>query len=311
LKIINGDIKKLQSDNLKKMLDEGKITQKQFDEKTAKGKDHRDVFSGRNCREGWSLENLYEIVIKALKIEYPSEYREGEDINSLKKEISENKKLRKIFTDEELENLDEVEVRRALYWGTKQTGGTIETICDTLEKWFKKHNLYILDNQVGTAGGHNKKEDEVKVTTKKYTVQTFIPKKNYSLMKTYIPKIKKVAKESQDKEVQIDEKDTDKWILVFNEKKLAAFIVIDPTTNIIKEVCVSNFASKKNKASEPVKEGIALILKNSCPEKIKPTILLENNLPQYNQIVKLYLSFGFKLNKNDGKLTILAFECDS
>jgi superfamily II DNA or RNA helicase len=303
--------KQLELENLKKMLNEGKITQKQFDDKMTIGKDHRDVFSGRNCREGWSLESLYEIVIKALKIEYPPEYREGEDINTLKKEITENKKLRKIFTDEELEKLDDVETRRALFWGTKQTGGTIQTICDTLENWFKKHNLYILDNQAGTAGGHNKKEDEAKTKTNEYTVQTFIPSKNYVSMKTYIPKIKKVSKESQDKEVEINEKDTNKWILVFNKKKLASFVVVDPITNIIKEVCVSKFASKNNNASEPVNEAINEILKNSCPKNMRPSILIENSLPQYNQLVKLYLSFGFKLNKNDGHMTILVFECDS
>jgi hypothetical protein len=121
-------------------------------------------------------------------------------------------------------------------------------------------------------------------------------------MEQYFKYIDKVSKECLGLPLKVNEKDTDTWFLVFNKKKLACFIVLHPETNLIKDVCVSNFFSKKEKSSDTVKEGMKTIYTKTGTN---PKLIVENNLQTYNELIKMYLSYGFILTKNDGRLTTL------
>jgi superfamily II DNA or RNA helicase len=272
----------------------------------------REVYPGKNCRQGWGVHSLMKIAIKVLKLDYPDNYKKDISNETIRKIITNDKYIGKgsnkdkpIYSKEEINELNSKDLRRALYWSEKRTGGHVNGLCEAIENWFKTTkwkgmDMLIPDNQAGKSGGHTKLATNTMVVKKlPLSIVNIIPEQNRDKFKIYIKDIQRLMGECLKVKKYVPEINGNKWIIIFSKKKIVGFLVID-IKNIILNVCIATNYRKKGMAKYAIEKAV----KDVCP-KDSPVLLVDNRGKDYKKFIKLYTSYGFTLLKNDGRITIM------
>ena len=310
------EIKDEKRKELSERVENGKMTQQEMDEELKSFIAGREIYPGRNCKQGWGVVLLMRLAIRNLKLDFPNSFMKNDNESYMRKLAKEdkfigkgNKKDPPIYTHEEIDQLSREDLRRALYWSIRRTGGYVKNLCETIEQWFRKTkwqglDMIIPDKQAGIAGGHKKISSTVKETKKTdLRVEKIVPKDKSEQFKSYLNDIQKLMNECFDIKKYIPDIDDKIWVMVFSRKKLVGFVTID-NNNIIWNVCVATNYRNRGIA----RQAIQIAIENVCP-KNNPRLLVDNKGKDYKKLIKLYTSYGFTLVKNDGKHTTMEFKC--
>jgi superfamily II DNA or RNA helicase len=276
----------------------------------------RELYPGRNCRQGWGVPLLIKIAVKTLKLDYPATFKKNDNNENMRKLISNDRYLGKgtsknipVYNKKEIEELTNDDLRRSLYWVTKQTGGYINGLCTAIEKWFRKTkwkgmDMLIPDKQAGTSGGHIKLSNTDKTPKKQVLrVEKVIPEQNEVKFKTYLKDIQKLMNDCFKVKNYTPEIDSKQWVMVFSRKKIVGFIVIDDK-NIIWNTCIATNYRRRGMG----KQAIEIAVSEVCP-KNNPRLKVDNLGKNYKKLISLYTSYGFTIVKNDQKITEMEFKC--
>jgi superfamily II DNA or RNA helicase len=297
---------------LNNLVKKNKKTKKERDEEMSTFVAGREIYPGRNCSKGWGVSLLMKIAIKTLKLNFPADYKKNESELKMRKLVKDDKYLGKgtvkdppIYTNEEINKLSNTDLKRSLYWSVKRTGGYIKGLCSEIEKWFentkwKGMDMLIPDAQAGTSGGHVK----IKKVEKKrnFRVEKIIPEANQERFKTYIKTIQKLMKECYSITKYIPEIDSKEWVIVYARKKLVGFLVLNG--NKVDIVCIATNYKHQGIAQQAIQAAV----EDHCQNK-NPRITVNNLANDYKKRIKLYIEYGFSIIKNDGKYTIMDFQC--
>lgn len=304
--------KKAKLHELQSEVKKGNITQQQADEEMEIfNKDFRTIYSGRNCREGWGIPKLLEIVLRTLKLKAPKTFRVNDSIILLKKLVLKEKKIMANYTPEEIDDASKDDLRRMIYWGKKQPDGPnsqIDRLCIAIENFFKNtqhegSDLLIPDNQCGVQGGHIKKPKAVR-KQKEFRTEVYIPSEQKEGFLGYLQQISKLINGCHKIKKFKPDIDNKQWILIFNKKKLVGCITYDKKENVITNVCTDENYRKTGASPQVIKKGLQHICKKS------PNLLIDKHSKTYNKTLKLYTkNYGFSIKSDDGRTTTLQFEC--
>ena len=143
------------------------------------------------------------IAIKVLKLDYPKDFKPNMTDEQIRKIIKKDRyigigtqKNNPVYNNKEIQNLKTDDLKRALYWSEKRTGGHIKGLCEGIEKWFEKTkwngvDMLIPDKQGGTAGGHIKISTTQSIKKQELHVKKIVPEQNEIKFKTYLKRYTK------------------------------------------------------------------------------------------------------------------------
>jgi ribosomal protein S18 acetylase RimI-like enzyme len=293
----------------------GKMSQEQMDEDLESFVAGREIYPGRNCKQGWGVHLLMKMAIRTLKLDYPDSFKKTDSESTMRKLVRDDKYLGKgnkkespIYTNKEIDELDNEDLRRSLYWSTRRTGGYITNLCKGIEDWFRTTkweglDMLIPDKQAGTAGGHKKIVTKQVSNKQDLRLEKVIPIRNQDKFKTYFKDIQNLMNECFSIKKYVPDIDDKIWVMVFSRKKLVGFLAID-NENVIWNVCVATNYRRRGMA----KQAIQMAVSDVCSKK-SPRLLLDNRGKNHKKLFKLYTDYGFTLVKNDGKNTTMEFKC--
>ena len=122
-----------------------------------KKKDTRKKKSGKICKT-WTIPELLNFATKIFKVPIPSEnipdknlknnkkiWKKIKKIKNIKDEILKSKNVEKIYSEEEILEMDETEARRIYYWDSQSA----DPICQSLREFLDKEELLIYDENCG------------------------------------------------------------------------------------------------------------------------------------------------------------------
>jgi ribosomal protein S18 acetylase RimI-like enzyme/superfamily II DNA or RNA helicase len=309
------ELKEKETKKLSDLVEKGKISQEQMDQDLESFIAGREIYPGRNCKQGWGVYVLMKMAIRTLKLDYPDSFKKTESELKMRKLVKDdkylgkgNKKEKPIYNTEEIQELSNDDLRRALYWSTRRTGGYITNLCQGMEEWFRTTkweglDMLIPDKQAGTAGGHKKIVTKPLAKKQDLRIEKVIPEKNQDKFKTYFKDIQNLMNECFNVKKYVPDIDDKIWVMVFSRKKLVGFLAID-NKNIIWNVCVATNYRRRGIAQQ----AIQIAVSDVCPKK-SPRLLLDNRGKNHKKLLKLYTEYGFTLVKNDGKITTMEFKC--
>lgn len=214
-----------------------------------------------------------------------------------------------LYTKEEINELSDDDIRRAIYFTHDKKAKSINGLCTEIEAWFrskkwKGFEMLIPDKEAGTAGGHIKKTKETKKTRRVLRIEKVVPRDDQEKFKNYTKNIEKLMFECFKVKKYRPDIDDKKWIFVFSRKKMVALLTVDQK-NDISNVCVA----KNYRVMGIAKQAINHALKDICSRN-NPRLLVDNRSKTYNKLIKLYKSYGFTVIKDDGKYTTMEFKCE-
>ena len=214
-----------------------------------------------------------------------------------------------LYTREEVNNLSDEDIRRAIYFTHDKKVKSINGLCTEIEAWFrskewKGFDMLIPDKEAGTAGGHIKKVKDIKQTKRVFRLEKIVPYDEPEKFKNYMKDIEKLMFECFNIKKYKPDIDDKRWIFVFSRKKMVALLVID-NKNIIWNVCVAKNYRSMGIANQAVNQAVADV----CPLN-NPRLLVDNRGKTYNKLIKLYKSYGFAVIKDDGNYTTMEFKCE-
>ena len=285
--------------NLDILVKKGKITEKERDIEMDK-KDSRNIFTGKNCRKGWGVPKLLDLVINIFKIEYPSDFMNSDSKETLRSLVRKNKYLNKMYSDDDINNLNKNSLRRALFWVIKPKGGYLDSLCDIIEKWLRERELIVDDKEIGTKGGHKKKEESEEKEID-FNVDLIIPSEIPTFKTVTFEKYLKLIEKLNCEEINIKELQNERWVIILLKRTLIGFFILDNTNNII-HICFNNKYVKKGMTSN----AIQYALKQLKIDSIK--IILDNKIKHYDKYIKLYTDYGLNILMNDDISTTLEFK---
>lgn len=281
-------------EELKKKYDNDEITEKEYKKKMEKiiG-DTRVVSSGKNCAS-WTIGELLSLVIKTLKINYPDDFRVDDDIDKLLLDANKNKLIKDIYGNQ-INKLDDDDLRRALYW-TMSSNKKKPIICKVINDWFREANLLIPDKQCGSSG-HKKAKKQVE--EKKIYFSRKLDGEDVKRYEKDISKVKNdIFKKVRGYKPVLE--DGDNIILIYSKTKIIGFMVY--TTDIIKEVNIITSYTRKDKAVIALRE---VLCKGEYPLRID----VDKGDDDSDKLIKLYESYGFNKVKVENNITVFRFKC--
>lgn len=308
-------VKLKETKKLDQLVKKGKMTSEEKDEALKLFIAGREIYPGKNCAKGWGIPALMKIALKVLKLDYPDDFNKHESSVKMRKFIKKNRYLGigsknepPTYTSNEIDNLTNDELRRAVYWSDKRSGGYIKSLCDGIKEWFKNKkwngiDMLRPDNLGGTTGGHVKLDQKQK---NKHILRTdtIIPSYNEAKFKTYLKDIEKLMKECFAIKKYVPDIDDNKWVFVFSKKKIVGFVIFDNNNDVVNLCIATHYRRQKGLP----KQIIQIAVKDICPLK-RTKLLMDNRDKKYTKYVKLYTEYGFNILKNDGKTTTLEFKC--
>ena len=224
--------------------------------------------------------------------------------NDLSDKQKENyyKSDKQLYTKDEIKNLTNEELRRAIYFTHDKNVKTIVGLCKEIQEWFRTTEwngmkLLIPDKQAGKSGGHTKKDQTTKKKERSFRIEKIKPSDNEEKFKEYLKNIEKLMFECFGIKKYKPNIDSKQWVFVFARKKMVGFIVVN--NNIITNVCVA----KNYKTMGVAQQVIKVAVNSICTKDLQ--LIIANTEKSYNKLVKLYKSYGFDINMNDGKNTTM------
>jgi superfamily II DNA or RNA helicase len=107
--------------------------------------DKRKTKRGKRC-VNWGRGSLTKIIVTLAKIPPPDNYKSKITIEQIWPKLMENKYITQFYNETNKSELNLVDMRRALYWGSMQ----VKQLCSTLEKWFRDNNMLVEDHTCGS-----------------------------------------------------------------------------------------------------------------------------------------------------------------
>jgi len=290
---------------------EEKETQTRISAKREKGaEDKRLLRSGKNCKS-WHLKDLIKIVVCRLKIAPPEDFRRHDTRRIMVTRIEDDKNMNDLYTPEEFEELTDEDLRRVLYWGTskKEKGKRgNDTICSALKNWFEEHGLLEIDTNCGVQGkkkiGIVEKSEKGK-GEKSFRIEVYTPSKDSERFGAYTKEIAKLMGECFDMQRYRAPLDNNLWIMIFSRKKLAGFITVD-SENMLHNVCVAKNYRRQGLPIQAMKHAINYACKTKGK---KPILVIDNRNKDAKKLIRMYTTFGFKIDRADDKNTYMSYEC--
>lgn len=271
------------------------------------GVDRRLLYSGKVCGSGgWKLSELLMIVLKRLSIPMPetAKFRENYDKDALLRLVDSS--IREVYSREEMQSMNDAEIRRVLYWGLPPSDGgqkRIATLCTAIKEWLDKKGLLEIDHQCGVQG--KKKATEGVSGVKKQPIRIEVYKmtgQKEDRFKEYLKDMTKIYKEFYKVDKVSFLADDTTWILMFSRKKLVGMVNVD--NEKIKYFCV---ATNYMKRTELISDGINLAIDYIGSKlSIDPVLQLPSHIKGYEKILGLYKTYGLKILRVDGKITYLS-----
>ena len=291
-------------DMLKEKKDISKIAKK----RSTAVLDNRLTHSGKVCTAGgWKIEKLLDIVINRLKIDYPESFKEDVDREELIEQIKEEKVLQKVFAEEQVNEMTNDELRRALYWGlNKKKGGVrgIIPICDALKKWFESKNLLQIDDRCGVQGKKKVLNVNKKKKHHRYIVETIIPKKEKERFNSsYKQELKKLHTDCYGSSNWKPNVDNNEWTFVISRKKVIGAMLATDEGRVLEFIVGKNYQRK-----ETVKIISDLLTGTLC-RRTKPLLIVNNEDLNVKKLLKKYKKFGFVERRSDDKNTYMEYDC--
>jgi superfamily II DNA or RNA helicase/ribosomal protein S18 acetylase RimI-like enzyme len=308
-------LKEKEKKKLDALVKKGTLTEEERDEMLETFVAGREIYPGKNCRQGWGVPILIKMAVKTLKLEYPNNFKKNESEAKIRKLVSDDRYLGKgsakdppIYNKKEISELSKDDLRRALYWSGKRTGGYLKGLCTEIEKWFRNTkweglDMLIPDNQGGKSGGHIKIDSTIEVKKRVLRVEKIVPERDEEKFKIYLKNIQKLMNECFSVKKYTPDIDDKKWVMVFSQKKLVGFLAID-RKNIIWNVCVATNYRRQGIAKQAIQSAVDDV----CPKQ-NPRLLVDNLGKNYKKLMKMYTGYGFTIVKNDGKTTTMEFKC--
>jgi superfamily II DNA or RNA helicase len=105
--------------------------------------DSRKRSKGRKCPDAWKRPELINLAANILKIPAPEDFLLGDK----PRELLDKGKVTRYAKDIVKDGMSSEELRRILYWSSKQ----IKPTCESLETWFTDNNLIVEDPKCGTS----------------------------------------------------------------------------------------------------------------------------------------------------------------
>jgi len=213
-----------------------------------------------------------------------------------------------LYTTDEIQKLNNNDLRRAIYFTHDKKVKTINGLCTEIENWFRSQkwngfDMLIPDKEAGTAGGHLKKTTAAKKKKRVLRIEKIVPKHNPEKFKEYLKNIEKLMSECFKQKKYKPEIDDKTWVFVFSGKKMAALLSIDKK-HVIWNVCVATNYKSMGIAKQAINQAVSEVCFNK-----NPRLLVDNRGKTYNRLIKLYTSYGFSIIKDDGKHTTMEFKC--
>lgn len=228
--------------------------------------------------------------------------------NNLSDKQKENyyKSDKQLYTKDEIKNLNNEELRRAIYFTHDKNVKTIVGLCREIQEWFRTTEwngmkLLIPDKQAGKSGGHTKKDQTTKKKERSFRVEKIKPSDNEEKFKEYLKNIEKLMFECFGIKKYKPNIDSKQWVFVFARKKMVGFIAVN--NNIITNVCVA----KNYKTMGVAQQAIKVAVNSICTKDLQ--LIITNTEKSYNKLIKLYKSYGFDTVMNDGKNTTMEIKC--
>ena len=269
--------------------------------------DSRNSYPGLRCLS-WTVAKLLNIGIKILKLDYPETFEPTLTKTELQTKVRINTNLTDIYTLDEINDLTEDELRRSLFYVSKKSKR--KHLCDSIKEWMDKKEwngipMLITDSEAGVQGGHLKK-DKTKITDtvtseKSFRIEVIKSKDIQSKFKQYSNYIKKLMLKCFNiNNYKIDNNNLLSWVMIFNKRKLIGFITLDKLDkNKISSICIS--LSKKKLFKK------ALIDAFDYLDVVNPRIIVDNKDKRSIKLIRLYISYGFTIIKNDIDNTTMQF----
>jgi hypothetical protein len=229
--------------------------------------------------------------------------KEWEDIKNKSDYMKRSGK--ELYTEEEIKKLKLDDLLRAVYYIYGKANGksnkSVERLCIELEKWFRNNthdglSLLVFDNEIGTTGGHTKKQQEKKRNDSKYRLVRINPSQEGNKFEFYHKNIKTLMKKCGVDFKPVDNEDIN-WIFLYpkNRKKMSLLLSIR-NNGVIRDICLSKGVGSKE---------IEFALRNGWLSDNKPIIELQNTKNDYGELLEKYKSYGFKKIFDDGDITKL------
>lgn len=273
-------------------------------EKTAikankKGDDLRKKHTGKVCTRGWKVIELIAIAINRLKIDPPDSFKSTDTLEKLYVMAKKNAKLKNLFSEKDIDNMDRSELRRALFWTLpKSSGGRcqIKLICESITKWLTDRGEILKDQQCGVTVKNKKGK-----TTKKDALKKGLPKRAYRIervvyandkerFKGYAKDISKVMDYCLGVKRYRPEVNKDVWYLAFSGKLLAGLIVISEKGKMLHACMAQNFYNRPNIPAYTM--GLLTAM-----AKVK-TVEIKKRDVDYSKKVRKFTKFGFEIIKD-------------
>jgi predicted GNAT family N-acyltransferase len=276
--------------------------------KRSKSDDKRLTVSGKVCAAGgWKIPELVRIASQRLKMPPPKSFRADDSREKMLERINREEKfnLTSIFTEEEIEQATDDDLRRMLYWGTTKSekgsrGG--KPICEAMRKWFEANGLLEIDHQCGKAGKAKTvtiSDPASKVKEVVYRIETFVPSRQEEEFKAYSKEIIRLMGECFNEKKYKPEINDNMWVMIFSRKKLVGFMTIGDN-NVISNVCIAKNYRRNKIPVNAMKQATQYIAKKRGQT---PVIMVDNRSKDYKKLVHMYESFGFSIVQNDGRFT--------
>ena len=230
--------------------------------------------------------------------------KEWNDLSDKQKE-NYYKSDKQLYTKDEIKNLTNEELRRAIYFTHVGDVKTVGGLCREIKEWFRTTEwngmkLLIPDKQAGKSGGPIKK-DKIEKKERSFRVETIKPSDNEEKFKEYFKSIEKLIFECFSIKKYKPDIDSKQWVFVFARKKMVGFIAVDK--NIITNVCIA----KNYKNMGVAKDAVKVAVNKICTKDLQ--LIVANTEKSYNKLIKLYTSYGFDVLMNDGKNTTMEIKC--
>lgn len=232
----------------------------------------------------------------------------NEEWNNLSDKQKENyyKSDKQLYTKDEIKNLTNEELRRAIYFTHDGDAKKIGGLCREIKEWFRTTEwngmkLLIPDKQAGKSG-HMKKNEITKKKERSFRVEKIKPSDNKEKFKEYLKNIKKLMSECFDIKNYKPDIDSKQWVFVFTGKKMVGFISVD--NNIITNLCIS----KNYKNTDVPKQAVKVAVNKICTKDLHLTV--PNTEKSYNKLIKLYKSYGFYILMKDDDNTTMKIKCN-
>lgn len=267
--------------------------------KNKESQDMRLKISGKVCSSGgWKVSELVDLAVNRFKIPPPESYLRNESKSDLVRFCK--------IHDIETENMDESDMRRALYWSlSRKEGGNkgIKPICDEIKNWMEANNILEIDNMCGVQGKRKIEGDEKEETKQKvYRIELvdLVDEKYAGFNKPLNLLLKSCM---NDDKFKLKPDSNFKWLVIYTGKKLLGAFQLDKDSDIV-FICLAGNYKRLTIPKQAVRQG-AIFLQTRLGKEAR--IKLKRTNLDLNEKIDTYKNLGFEVYDSNDVYTYMKF----